>query len=69
MATATGSLRRIVYGGEATFKAGMTTGKILRNTGDSLNLTKTSTQSGELTGDRAIRSLRLGNEAVAGDIS
>lgn len=69
MATATGSLRRIVYGGEVNFKDGMTTGKILRNTGDSLNLTKTSSQSAELTGDRAIRSLRLGNEAVAGDIS
>lgn len=70
MATATGSLRRIVYAGEASFKAGIgATGTILRNTGDSLNLTKTSSQSAELTGDRAIRSLRLGNEAVAGDIS
>lgn len=70
MATATGSLRRIVYAKEASFKAGIgTTGTILRNTGDSLNLTKTSSQSAELTGDRAIRSLRLGNEAVAGDIS
>jgi hypothetical protein len=71
MATATGSLRRIVYTGEAEFKDGFKneTGTILRNTGDSLNLTKTSSQSAELTGDRAIRSLRLGNEAVAGDIS
>ena len=71
MATATGSLRRIVYASEgSSFKAGIgATGTILRNTGDSLNLTKTSSQSAELTGDRAIRSLRLGNEAVAGDIS
>ena len=70
MATATGSLRRIVYAKETLFKDGIgATGTILRNTGDSLNLTKTSSQSAELTGDRAIRSLRLGNEAVAGDIS
>jgi len=70
MATATGSLRRIVYAGEASFKAGIgAAGTILRNTGDSLNLTKTSSQSAELIGDRTIRSLRLGNEAVAGDIS
>jgi hypothetical protein len=70
MATATGSLRRIVYAREASFKEGIgATGTILRNTGDSLNLTKTSSQSAELAGDRAIRSLRLGNEAVAGDIS
>ena len=70
MATATGSLRRIVYSSETEFKDGVaTTAKLLRNTGDSLNLTKTSSQSAELTGDRAIRSLRLGNEAVAGDIS
>ena len=47
MATATGSLRRIVYTSEASgfkagFKEGADTGTILRNTGDSLNLTKTS---------------------------
>ena len=70
MATATGSLRRIIYSSETPFKSGVaTTAKLLRNTGDSLNLTKTSSQSAELTGDRTIRSLRLGNEAVAGDIS
>lgn len=69
-ATATGSLRRIIYSAETLFKDGVaTTAKLLRNTGDSLNLTKTSSQSAELTGDRTIRSLRLGNETVAGDIS
>lgn len=66
---ATGSLRRIIYGPEATFGAGLATAKILMNTGDSLNLTKTTSQSASLTGDRSIRSIRHGSEAVGGDIS
>lgn len=70
MATATGSLRRIIYGTEATFKAGLgASASILRNTSDSLNLARTTSESSELRGDRAKRFLRLGNESVTGDIS
>lgn len=73
MAHATGSLRALIYAQEWKFGSGR--GKLsegytaLRNTADSLNMTKTTTQSAELSGDRAIRYLRHGNEAVGGDIS
>lgn len=71
--TATGALRSILYGKEATdtFGAGIVANKgiLLRNTGDSLNLAKTTTQTAELSGDRAIRFMKYGNESVAGDIS
>ena len=71
--TATGALRSILYGKEATgtFGSGIVASKgiLLRNTGDSLNLAKTTTQTAELSGDRAIRFMKYGNESVAGDIS
>lgn len=69
MAHATGSRRRIIYGVEANFGVVPADGVVLRNTGDSLNLTKNTIPSAELSGDRAIRFLRHGNEAVGGDIS
>lgn len=70
MTTATGSLRRIIYGAEATFGAGLgASASILRNVSDSLNLARTTSESAELRGDRAKRFLRLGNESVTGDIS
>jgi hypothetical protein len=70
MATATGSLRRIIYGTEATFGAGLgASASILRNVSDSLNLARTTSESAELRGDRSKRFLRLGNESVTGDIS
>jgi len=69
MAQASTARRRIIYGVEANFGVTPADGKIMRNTGDSLNLTKNTIQSAELSGDRAIRFLRHGNEAVGGDIS
>ena len=74
MATATGSLRRIIYGIEGTSGEGFGTGlgasaSILRNVSDSLNLARTTSESAELRGDRSKRFLRLGNESVTGDIS
>ena len=71
MAHATGSRRQLIYGKETGgFKVKPTTGiKILRNTGDSINLTKNTLTSAELSGDRAIRFLRHGNETVSGDVS
>ena len=69
MEHATGSRRRIIYGEELSFGVTPAAGYIMRNTGDSLNLTKNTIQSAELTGDRSIRFLRHGNETVGGDIS
>jgi len=71
MAHATGSRRQLIYGKETGgFKVKPTTGiKVLRNTGDSINLTKNTLTSAELSGDRAIRFLRHGNETVSGDVS
>lgn len=75
MAHATGSLRDLIYAQEWEFgvsrwsPAVTDIAKRIRNTGDTINLTKNTTQSAELTGDRAIRYLRHGNEAVGGDIS
>lgn len=70
MAHATGSRRRIVYGAETGgFKETPLTGKILRNTADSLNLSKSAIASAELSGDRAVRFLRHGNKTIGGDIS
>jgi len=75
MAHATGSLRNLIYAQEWEFGVdrwgeGKTSiGTSLRNTGDTINLTKNTAQSAELTGDRAIRYLRHGNETVGGDVS
>ena len=69
MAHATGSRRQLIYEKEASFKASVLDGKVLRNTGDSINLTKNTLTSAELSGDRAIRFLRHGNETVSGDVS
>jgi hypothetical protein len=75
MAHATGSLRDLIYAQEWELgvdrwgEGASSIGKGFRNTGDSINLTKNTTQSSELTGDRAIRYLRHGNETVSGDVS
>jgi hypothetical protein len=69
MAQASAARRRIIYGVESVFGTTPADGKIMRNTGDSLNLSKNTIQSSELSGDRAIRFLRHGNETVSGDIS
>lgn len=75
MAHSTGSLRDLIYAQEWEFgvdrwgEGAVDIGKELRNTGDSINLTKNTAQSAELTGDRAIRYLRHGNETVGGDVS
>ncbi len=72
MATASGALRTIVYtkqdtGFPSTYVN--TGGKQMRNTGDSLNLSKTTMTSEELTGDARVTFLRHGNESIGGDIS
>lgn len=69
---ASGSRRRIIYKKEDSLGvlANLATGfALMRNTSDSINLSKTSIVSDELTGDRAIRNLRHGNKSVAGDTS
>lgn len=74
MATASGALRTIVYSKQAEVfpsdgdYADATKTK-MRNTGDSLNLSKTTMTSEELTGDARVTFLRHGNESIGGDIS
>lgn len=70
---ASGSLRSLIYAREWKFGTVRTSmsgvAKVLRNTGDTLNMSKTANQSEELDGSRAIKFVRHGNQSVAGDVS
>lgn len=68
--TASGARRTIKYAKQSKFGvAGTTNPKYARTTGDSINITKTTQLSEELTGTPAVTFLRHGNESVGGDIS
>jgi len=70
MACATGSRHEINYIAEATFGETPATPvfKSFRNTGSTLELSKTSLVSGELRADRQISDFRGGNKQIGGDV-
>lgn len=71
MAFARGSQRGLYYVAESVFGETPVSPEMtaLRNTGDTLALSKQTNQSGELRADRAIADLRHGNKQVGGDVS